>query len=308
MLKRNVLETIGDTPLIKLDRIKKELSLSFDVYAKLERCNPSGSIKDRAAYFIIKEALENKEINNDSTVVEATSGNTGISLAMICAYLGIKCKIFMPSSASKERRLMMIAYGAEVILTEASLGMNGSVLEAKSFVKTHPNSFLADQFNNKNNIKAHIETTSKEILKDLNNKVDVFISAFGTSGTLVGTAIGLKKVLPGVEIIGVEPLSSSLVNKGMAGPHKIQGIGANFLPTLYNKEVINRVIDVSDEESYRCCRLLAQKEGLLCGISSGAEIASLLQLDKKKYAGKNVVIVLPDNGERYLSVGGLYED
>jgi cysteine synthase A len=307
MLKRNVLEVIGDTPLIKLDRIKEELGLSFNVYAKLERCNPSGSIKDRAAYYIIKEALANKEIDKNSVIVEATSGNTGISLSMICAYLGLKCIIFMPSSASKERRLMMVAYGSEVILTDAKLGMNGSVQEAKTYVKTHSNSFLAGQFDNKNNIKAHIETTSQEILKDLNNKVDVFISAFGTSGTLIGTALGLKKTLPDVEVIGVEPFSSSLVNKGIAGSHKIQGIGANFLPSLYNKNVVNRVLDVTDEDSYRCTRLLAQKEGLLCGISSGAEIASLLQLDSKKYRNKNIVIVLPDNGERYLSVGGLYE-
>ena len=235
MLRNSVLEVIGNTPLIELKNIEKMYNLSFKLYAKLERCNPSGSIKDRASYQIIKDALNKKEIDKASTIVEATSGNTGISLSMICAYLGLKCVIFMPSNASRERILMMKAYGSEVILTNTG-GMKESVKQAEAYIFNHPNSFLTRQFDNISNIKAHELYTSNEILDDLNNQIDIFISAFGTSGTLIGCSKAFKKFNKNILCYGVEPSESSLINKGVAGPHLIQGIGANFIPSLYNKE------------------------------------------------------------------------
>lgn len=306
MLKNSVLEVIGNTPLIELKNIEKIYNLGFKLYAKLERCNPSGSIKDRASYQIIKDALNKKEINNESTIVEATSGNTGISLSMICAYLGLKCVIFMPQSASKERILMMKAYGSEVILTKTG-GMKESVKQANEYVLNHPNSYLTRQFDNVSNIRAHELYTANEILDDLNNELDIFISAFGTSGTLIGCSKTFKKFNQHILCYGVEPFESSLINKGVAGPHLIQGIGANFVPSLYNKEYVDGVIDVTNEEAYFGTRLLAKKEGLLVGISSGAALMGALKLNTIENKSKKVVIILPDNGERYLSVEGLYE-
>ncbi len=307
MLKNSVLECIGDTDLVELKNIEKEFNLTYKLYAKLERENPSGSIKDRAALYIINDGLKNGTINKETVIIEATSGNTGISLAMIGARLNLKVIIVMPENASKERRLMMQAFGAEVILTKKELGMQGAVDKANDLKKLNPNSIIADQFNNISNINAHYYGTSKEILKDLNGKLDVFIAAFGTSGTLIGNGKAFKEYDKNIEIIGVEPKSSSLVLTGKAGPHKIQGIGANFLPSLYNSEYVDKVISISDEDSYLGARLLAKKEGLLCGISSGCNLMAAINLDKKAYANKIVVTVLPDNGERYLSVDGLYD-
>lgn len=307
MLKNSVLECIGDTDLVELKNIEKEFNLTYKLFAKLERENPSGSIKDRAALYIINDGLKNGTINKDTVIIEATSGNTGISLAMIGARLNLKVIIVMPENASKERRLMMQAFGAEVILTKKELGMQGAVDKANELKKLNPNSIIADQFNNTSNINAHYYGTSKEILKDLNGKLDVFIAAFGTSGTLIGNGKAFKEYDKNIEIIGVEPKSSSLVLTGKAGPHKIQGIGANFLPSLYNSEYVDKVISISDDDSYLGARLLAKKEGLLCGISSGCNLMAAINLDKKAYANKIVVTVLPDNGERYLSVDGLYD-
>lgn len=306
MLKKNILECIGDTPLVELKNIKEKFGLTFNIFAKLERSNPSGSVKDRAALFIIKEGIKKGLINEDTVIIEATSGNTGISLAMICAILQLKCIIAMPESASIERRKMMAAYGAEVVLTDKSLGMKGAVDKANELKSIYKNSFIADQFNNEANKLAHIKMTAHEILDDLENKVDVFIAGFGTSGTLIGTSTVLKQELPKVEVIGVEPLSSPLITKKEAGPHKIQGIGANFVPTLYDAKLVDRVIDIKDEDSYEGARLLAKIEGIFAGISSGASLMAAISLDKDIYKDKNVVIVLPDNGERYLSVDGLF--
>lgn len=306
MLKKNILECIGDTPLVELKNIKEKFGLTFNIFAKLERSNPSGSVKDRAALFIIKEGIKKGLINEDTVIIEATSGNTGISLAMICAILKLKCIIAMPENASIERRKMMAAYGAEVVLTDKSLGMKGAVDKANELKLFYKNSFIADQFNNVANKLAHINMTAHEIMTDLENKVDVFIAGFGTSGTLIGTSTVLKQELSRVEVIGVEPLSSPLITRNEAGPHKIQGIGANFVPTLYDEKLVDRVIDIKDEDSYEGARLLARIEGIFAGISSGACLMAAISLDKDMYKDKNVVIVLPDNGERYLSVDGLF--
>lgn len=307
MIRNNVFELIGNTPLVKLNKIIEKYDLSFNLYAKLERNNPSGSVKDRAAYYIIKDAFEKRLINKDSTIIEASSGNMGISLALISSYYNLKCIITMPSNASKERIKMMEAYGAKVILTKKEEGMKGSINEANRLAKEIPSSFLTKQFENEANIKAHYETTSKEILSDLDNKLDVFIAGIGTSGTLIGNAKRFKEELKSVEIIGVEPLSSPLINKNIAGSHLIQGIGANFIPSLYNKNYVDRVLDISNENAYRGVKLLSSLEGLFVGISSGASLMAALTLNKEIYKNKNVVIILPDNGERYLSVEGLYE-
>lgn len=307
MIRNNVFELIGNTPLVKLNKIIEKYDLSFNLYAKVERNNPSGSVKDRAAYYIIKDAFEKRLINKDSTIIEASSGNMGISLALISSYYNLKCIITMPSNASKERIKMMEAYGAKVILTKKEEGMKGSINEANRLAKEIPSSFLTKQFENEANIKAHYETTSKEILSDLDNKIDVFIAGIGTSGTLIGNAKRFKEELKSVEIIGVEPLSSPLINKNIAGSHLIQGIGANFIPSLYNKNYVDRVLDISNEDAYRGVKLLSSLEGLFVGISSGASLMAALTLNKEIYKNKNVVIILPDNGERYLSVEGLYE-
>jgi cysteine synthase A len=307
MFKKNILESIGNTPLVELENIKKKFGLTFDVFAKLERDNPSGSVKDRAAYRIIKDALEDGRIDKESTIIEATSGNTGISLAMIAAHLHMRCVLFMPASASKERVLMMKAYGAEINLTEPKLGMKGSVQAAEDFHAKTANSFIASQFDNASNVKAHYLTTSKEVLADLDGKLDVFIAGFGTGGTLTGCAKRFKETDKKIETIGVEPAKSPLITEGKPGPHKIQGIGANFVPSILDMSYVDRVIDIADEVAYEGTRLLAKEEGILAGISSGAALEAALTLDKEKYAGKRVVIILPDNGERYLSVEGLYE-
>ena len=308
MIKDNVLNLIGNTPLVKLNHIMKQYDLTFNLYAKLERNNPSGSIKDRAAYYIIKDALDKKLINKDSVIIEASSGNMGISLSLVASYFKLKCIITMPSNASKERIKMMEAYGTKVILTKKEEGMRGSILKANELALTTPHSFLTHQFENEANVKAHYETTSKEILDDLDNNLDVFIAGIGTSGTLIGNAKSFKEVLKDkVEIIGIEPLSSPLLTKNKTGSHLIQGIGANFIPEIYDKTLVDRIIDISNEDSYKGVKLLSSLEGLFVGISSGAALLGALSLDKIKYKDKNVVIVLPDNGERYLSVEGLYE-
>ena len=307
MYKNSVLNSIGETPLVKLDNVIKKYQLTFNLFAKLERCNPSGSVKDRAAYFIIKDGLDEKKIDKDSVIIEATSGNMGISLSMIAASFGLKCIICMPENASKERVLMMKAFGAEVILTDKKEGMTGSVKKAEELGRKYKNSFLAHQFENASNIKAHYETTSWEILKDLDGKLDVFMAGVGTSGTLIGNAKRFKQLNPKIEIIGIEPASSPLLNKGLSGPHLIQGLGPNFLPKIYDKKLVDKVFDITNEEAYEGTRILAKTEGMLCGISSGAALMGALKLNKDIYKNKNVVIILPDNGERYLSVDNLYE-
>ena len=283
MYKNSVLNSIGETPLVKLDNVIKKYQLTFNLFAKLERCNPSGSVKDRAAYFIIKDGLDEKKIDKDSVIIEATSGNMGISLSMIAASFGLKCIICMPENASKERVLMMKAFGAEVILTDKKEGMTGSVKKAEELGRKYKNSFLAHQFENASNIKAHYEATSWEILKDLDGKLDVFMAGVGTSGTLIGNAKRFKQLNPKIEIIGIEPASSPLLNKGLSGPHLIQGLGPNFLPKIYDKKLVDKVFDITNEEAYEGTRILAKTEVMLCGISSGAALMGALKLNKDIY-------------------------
>ena len=307
MYKENILDCIGNTPLVKLNKIIKKYNLSFNLFAKVERFNPSGSIKDRASYFMIKDALNNHKINNDTLIIEPTSGNTGIGLAMICAYLNLKCHIYMPANSSIERVKMMEAYGAKVILTEASLGMKGAIEAAFKEYKENKNSFVPSQFDNLANLKSHYYTTAKEILYDLDNKIDVLIAGIGTGGTISGISSYFKDNNINAYIIGVEPNASPLLTKKYTGAHKIQGIGANFVPKILKLENINEVIDIKDDEAYKGCNILAKEEGIFAGISSGAALSAALKLDSNKFKNKNIVIILPDNGERYLSVEGLYE-
>lgn len=309
MIYNNVLELIGETPLVRLKKIEKYFDLDYNLYAKFERSNPSGSVKDRASLYIIQDALNSNKINKSTTLIEATSGNTGISISMIGAYLGLKVIIVMPESSSVERRKMMIAYGAKLVLTPSSLGVKGSVDKAEELHKNITNSFLTHQFSNEANFNAHYMTTGQEIIKDL-NKVDYFFAGIGTSGTLCGTGKRLKEFNQLCKVIGIEPEGSQLFEQGITGPHKIQGIGPNFIPDIYKKECVDECINVSNEEAYEMTKILAQQEGLFCGISSGCAIYGVIKKMKSIESTKNlnVVTVLPDNGERYLSVEGLYED
>ena len=250
---------------------------------------------------------EPDKINKDTLIIEPTSGNTGIGLAMICAYFNLKCHIYMPSNSSIERVKMMEAYGAKVILTDASLGMKGAIEAAFKEYKENKNSFVPSQFDNYANSKSHYFTTAKEILSDLDNKVDVLVAGIGTGGTISGISSYFKDNNINAYIIGVEPSSSPLLTKNYTGAHKIQGIGANFVPKILKLDNINEIFDITDEEAYKGCNILAKEEGIFAGISSGAVLSAALKLDNDKFRNKNVVIILPDNGERYLSVEGLYE-
>lgn len=305
-VKENVLDVIGNTPLIRLKNIEREYDLSSRLFAKLERCNPTGSIKDRIAKEMILDALKEGKITKESILIEPTSGNTGIGLAAVAASLGMKIIIFMPENASKERVLMMKAFGAEVILTPKELGMGGSVKMAVEKEKTIKGSFIVGQFDNPNNNLAHYKGTGPEIYRDLDGMVDAYVASFGTGGTLTGTARFLKEKNPNILVVGLEPASSPLVSEGKAGPHKIQGIGANFIPKDLEMKYVDKVISISDEDAYYFTRLLTKKEGLLCGISSGCNLAGVISIAKAN-ENKNIVTIFPDNGERYLSVEGLYE-
>ena len=306
--KETVLDVVGDTPLIHLNRIKEHFQLKAGIYAKLERCNPTGAIKDRIAKEMILDAMERGDIHSDTLIIEPTSGNTGIGLAMVCATQGLKAIIFMPENCSKERIAMMRAFGAEVRLTPAKDGMAGAVREAKKLAESNPSSFIPDQFENKDNSLAHYKTTGPEIYRQMDGKIDILVAAFGTGGTLTGTARYLKERNPKIRCIGLEPKASPFVTEGHGGSHKIQGIGAGFKPGVLDLSFIDEVRTITNEEAYEYTRLLCRKEGLFCGISSGCNLAGAVkEAMKKENEGKNIVTVLPDNGERYLSVEGLYD-
>ena len=301
----SMLDLIGNTPLIRLKKIEERYHSSSPIYAKLERCNPSGSIKDRAAKEMILAALKEGKINKDSTIIEPTSGNTGIALAAIGASLGMRVVIYMPANCSIERVKMMRAFGADCRLVKEG-GMAQCIKEAEALHNEIENSFIPLQFENMNNAAAHYKTTGPEIYEETNGEVDIFISAFGTGGTLSGVSKYLKEKKPSLISVGVEPASSPFVTEGKKGAHKIQGIGAGFKPEVLDLSLVDKVITMSDEKAYELTRAIAKEEGLFVGISSGANVAAALEL-AKEYPGKIIVTVLPDNGERYLSVQELFE-
>ncbi len=301
----SMVDLIGNTPLVRLKNIGAAYNLNSKIYAKLERCNPTGSIKDRAVKEMILDAMEKKLIDKDTVLIEPTSGNTGIGFAAIGATLNMKVVLFMPSNCSIERVKMMKAFGADIRLVSEG-GMAGCIAAAKQLHSEIKNSFIPFQFENKANSMAHYKTTGPEIFEQTEGTVDIFISAFGTGGTLTGTAKYLKEKKPSVLAFGVEPATSAVVTTGKRGPHKIQGIGAGFIPEVLELDVVDKVLTATDDEAYEFARELARKEGLFVGISSGANVATAVKL-AKEYENKVIVTVLPDNGERYLSVPGLFD-
>ena len=295
-------QLVGHTPLLKLNQIKKELNLKGNVLVKLEMMNPAGSIKDRAALHMLNMA-ENKGLVHEGTVViEPTSGNTGIGLASACAVRGYRCVILMPDTMSVERQLLMQAYGAEVVLTDGKLGMNGAIAKAEELAKEYPDSWIAGQFINPDIAEAHILTTGPEIWEDTDGKIDVFVAGAGTGGTITGTAKYLKSKNKDIEIVAVEPEKSPVLSKGTAGAHGLQGIGAGFVPEILDVSILDRIMPVTEEKAYETARLLGRKEGILCGISGGAALyAALHMASLSEYEDKMIVVVLPDGAERYLS-------
>lgn len=299
MIANSVLDLIGNTPLIKINSFGD----TAQIFAKVEFLNPGHSVKDRIAKAMIQDAFQSGKINKDSVIIEPTSGNTGVSLAMICAYYGLKVILTMPSSMSIERQKLLVAFGAQLVLTRPDLGMKGAVEEALRLAQKYPNSFIPSQFENPQNPRAHELTTAPEILKQLGDKkVDIFVAGFGTGGTLSGTGKVLKQANPATKIVAVEPANSPLVSKGMACSHKIQGIGANFIPKTLNRDIIDEILTIENDEALAAARQSAQKEGLLVGISSGANLAAAAALARKsENHGKTIVTILCDTGERYLS-------
>lgn len=295
-------ELIGRTPLVRLTRYAEAHGALAEITAKAERFNPAGSAKDRVALFMLNDAEERGLIGEGSVIIEPTSGNTGVGLAALCALRGYRCILTMPDTMSKERRLLLAAYGAELVLTEGRLGMQGAVDKANEIARNTPGSFIPSQFDNPANAKAHFCTTGPEIWEDCGGKVDIFVASVGTGGTLTGSAAYLKEMNPEIKVIAVEPAASPLLSKGVAGPHKIQGIGANFIPSVLNRDLIDEIIPVSDEDAFAAQKELVAKEGLLCGISSGAALhAASVAASRPENTGKRIVAILPDTGERYLA-------
>ena len=295
-------QLIGHTPLLELTHIEKKLDLKAKVLAKLEGFNPGGSAKDRVALAMINDAEEKGLLRPGSVVIEPTSGNTGIGLAVICTLRGYRCIIVMPDSMSMERRMLMKAYGAELVLTPGALGMQGAIEKAEELAADIPGSFIPGQFTNPANPEAHIRSTGPEIWEDTQGTVDIFVAGVGTGGTLTGVGRYLKEKKPSVRIVAVEPASSPLLGGGSAGPHGLQGIGANFIPEILDTQLYDSVIPVTEADAYAAGRLLGTTEGILAGISSGAALWAAIETAKKEEnAGKTIVVLLPDCGDRYLS-------
>ncbi len=306
-ISRSIDEMIGKTPLLRAENIEKAENLSAQLYLKLENMNPTGSAKDRAALYMLNEAEKAGKISAGATVIEPTSGNTGIGLAAIGGARGYRVIIVMPDSMSPERQKLMRAYGAELVLTPGTLGMAGAIAKAEELAKSIPNSFIPDQFANPANAKAHFETTAPEIYDALDGEVDIFVAGVGTGGTITGVGEYLKSKKPDVNVVAVEPYDSAVLSGKVAGTHKLQGIGAGFIPAVLNTEIYDEVIAVTTDEAYSAARLLAKCEGTLAGISSGAALhAGLLLAKKEENKGKKIVVLIPDTGMRYLS-GDLFE-
>ena len=299
---KSIEELIGRTPLMELSNLEQKLELQATLLAKVEALNPGGSAKDRVAKRMVEDAEKAGILKAGATIIEPTSGNTGIGLSVMAAARGYRAIIVMPDSMSMERRLLMTAFGAELVLTEGAKGMAGAIEKAEELAREIPNSFIPGQFDNPSNPAAHYETTGPEIWADTDGKVDIFVAGIGTGGTITGTGRYLKEQNPDVRIIGVEPASSPLLTKGEAGPHGLQGIGANFVPSILDTEIYDEIITVTDEAAYEAGRMIARNEGLLVGISAGAALHAAVEVAKRpENAGKNIVVLLPDTGDRYLS-------
>ena len=297
-IKKSVLDTIGKTPLIQIDRFKKACEVNNKIFAKVEFFNPGGSVKDRVGLKLIEQAYEDQLINKKTTIIEPTSGNSGIGLAIACAIYGNELILTMPETMSLERQKLLKAYGAKIVLTAGEKGMQGSVDKANELANKIENSYIPGQFVNPSNPLAHEETTALEIIDDFDGNIDYFVAGIGTGGTITGIARILKKKYPDIKIIGIEPKDSPLITKGKAGSHDLQGIGANFIPKILDLDLVDEVITVSTDDAYEAARILAKKEGLLVGITAGAALHGATKITDKN---KNIVVLLPDTGERYLS-------
>ena len=295
-------QLIGHTPLLELSRIEKRFDLKAKIFAKLEYFNPAGSVKDRIAKSMLDDAEKNGTLTPNSVIIEPTSGNTGIGLASVAAARGYRIIIVMPETMSIERRKLMKAYGAELVLTEGSKGMKGAIEKASELANEIPESFIAGQFVNPSNPKIHRETTGVEIWNDTDGKVDIFVAGVGTGGTVTGVGEYLKSKNPNIKVVAVEPQTSAVLSTGVAGPHKIQGIGAGFVPEVLNTKIYDEIIPVSNEDAFATGRRIGRSEGVLVGISSGAAAYAAITLAKRpENKGKNIVVLLPDTGDRYLS-------
>lgn len=307
-IAKNLIELIGNTPLVELANYKESNKLKANLIAKVEYFNPAGSVKDRVGLAMLEEAERKGIINKDTVIIEPTSGNTGVGLALAAGVKGYKLLITMPESMSIERRKMLKAYGAELVLTPAAQGMKGAIEKAEELSKEIENSFIPQQFNNPANADAHEKTTAEEIWRDTEGKVDIFIAGVGTGGTITGVGRGLKKKNPNIKIIAIEPEASAVLSGEKAGPHKIQGIGAGFIPGVLDTNIIDQIVKVSNDNSYEAAREIAKTEGLLVGISSGAALYAAKEIAKKEEnKDKNIVVLLPDTGSRYLSTD-LFEE
>ena len=301
-IAQKLTDLIGNTPLLALNRYSQEAGLPSAIVAKLEYFNPLGSVKDRVAFAMITAAEQAGKINQDTVIIEPTSGNTGVGLAFVAASKGYKLVLTMPETMSVERRNLLKALGAEIVLTSGAAGMKGAIAKAEELAQDHPNSFIPQQFKNPANPTAHRETTAEEIWRDTDGKVDIFVAGVGTGGTITGVGEVLKKYNPAVKIIAVEPASSPVLSGGQPGPHALQGIGAGFVPDVLNRAILDEIVPVKNEDAFATSRALSKTEGLLVGISSGAAAWAATQIAKRpENAGKVIVVLLPDTGERYLS-------